>query len=282
MRSSVRQIKSRQFKLIGISIAAIVLGSLDAILVAKEIQSKDNKEVIVIHNKEIPLAEKEALIILPGLGDSKKGRNNQKLYFENVGYDLFIPDYIDKESFQATVKKFTQFFEDQKLNEYKKVHVFSYILGSWTINTFINNQGAQNISTIIYDRSPLQELAPRVISERIPRIGRMVSGDIIEDFSKINYPPIFNDEMHIGIIIESKATPLLRMFRKTVMSYGSIDWSNLDMSQSYDELIYTRLNHDEMYYSFDEIGEDILEFIKHSKFRATSRNIPFKWDPFEK
>lgn len=270
------------YKFICVCFAIIVLGYKDSKLVAQENSSKNKKEVIIIHNQEIPRSKKEALIILPGLGDSKKGRKNQKEFFGNVGYDLFIPDYIDKDSFEGTVNKFTQFFKIQKLHEYEKVHIFSYILGSWIINIFIVNEGTQNIATIVYDRSPLQERAPRVIVERIPRLGRMISGDVLEDFSKINYPPIINDEMHIGIIIESKATKLIRKFRKTTMSYGPIDWKNLDMLQPYDELIFTRLNHDEMYYTFDEIGDDILEFIRHSKFRKESKYTPFEWDPFEK
>lgn len=259
-----------------------ILGFINLDFQANSDPKKNKKEVIIIHNDNIARSEKEALIILPGLGDSKKGRKHQKEFFENIGYDLFIPDYIARGSFEGTIKKFTNFYTDQQIDQYKKVHVFSYILGSWTINSFINREGIKNIKTIVYDRSPLQERAPLVIVDRIPLIGRIVSGNVLKDFSKISYPPIKNEELNIGIIVESKATPLIRKFKKRTMSYGSIDWNYLDSQQSYDELIYTRLNHDEMYYSFNEIGDEIIEFIKFSKFKKDAKYSPYDWDPFEK
>ena len=240
------------------------------------------KSVIAIHSDELSYSEKEALIILPGFGDSKKGRRHQKKYFKNVGYDLYIPDYIDRRSYAGTIDRFTKLYNTYRLEEYKRVHIFSYILGSYVLNEFINESGKKNIKTIVYNRSPLQERAPRVVVERIPLIGRIFAGKVLNEFSKVSYTPILNDEINIGMIVENKATPLIRTFKKLTMSYGPIDWNNLDLNQSYDELIYTPLNHDEMYYSFDVIGLDILEFIKYSRFTKEARYIPYDWDPFEK
>ena len=240
------------------------------------------KNVIVIHSDELTYSEKEALIILPGFGDSKKGRRHQKKYFKNVGYDLYIPDYIDRRSYAGTINRFTKLYNTYRLEEYKRVHIFSYILGSYVLNEFIDESGKKNIKTIVYNRSPLQERAPRVVVERIPLIGRIFAGKVLNEFSKVGYTPILNDEINIGVIVENKATPLIRTFRKLTMSYGPIDWNNLDLNQSYDDLIYTSLNHDEMYYSFDVIGLDILEFIKSSRFTKDARYIPYDWDPFEK
>lgn len=240
------------------------------------------KEIIVVKNAEIPRSEKEALLILPGLGDKKKRRKRQYEYFGKTEYDLFIPSYIDRKSYTGTVEKFTRFFEEKKLGEYKKVHVFSYVLGSWVINTFINKNGQQNISTIVYDRSPLQERAPQVAVDRIPCITKLVAGNIIKEFAKVKYPPIPKGDIKIGIIVECKATKLIRMFRKTAMSYGPINWKNLDFKQGHDDMIYTHLDHDEMYFSFDEIGGDITHFVKHGIFTKEARREAFDWDPFEK
>ena len=95
-------IKPKQYKFICIYFAIIVLGFLNSRLYAQENSSNKKKEIIVIHDPKISRSEKEALIILPGRGDSKKVRKNQKKFFENVGYDLFIPDYIDKDSYEGT------------------------------------------------------------------------------------------------------------------------------------------------------------------------------------
>ena len=260
----------------------IIVGVSSFQLNAHKRKTKKSKSVVVIHDSKKPKAETEALLILPGLGDTKKGRKMQKAYFMNIGYDLFIPDYTDKESFDGTVEKLRRFYEAYELGKYKKVHVFSYILGSWVINTFILKYGVQNIATIVYDRSPLQERAPRVVQECIPKIGKMVSGQVLADLSLIPYPPIPKGDIRIGILVESKATPLIRRFKKTTMSYGPIDWNNLDFKQEHDDLLYTRINHDEMYYTFDEIGPDIKHFLKVGSFTKEAKREPFDWDPFEK
>ncbi len=239
-------------------------------------------DVIVIHRPEIPRVAKEALLILPGIGDSKKRRQIQKAYFENQGYDLFIPNYIVKNSYTKSIDKFELFYYNHKLEEYSKVHVFSYVLGSWIINTFIKKNGYQNISTIVYDRSPLQERAPRIVAEVIPNFTKLIKGKVTLDFAKIVYPSIVKMDINIGIIVESKATKLIRFFRKKTTSYGEIDWNNLDFKQEYDDLIYTHLNHDEMYTNFDDIGNDIISFIKTGQFLNDSRRVSFMWDVFEK
>jgi hypothetical protein len=241
-----------------------------------------NPGIIVVKDTAIPRSEKEALIILPGMREGRKGRKHILNYFNNVGYDLHIPPYRDKDSFDGTVKKFTQYFEDQKLGEYDKVHVFTYILGTWVINTFINEYGVGNISTIVYDRSPLQERASKVLVKKIPRIGKLLAGQILEDFSVLTYPPIPKTGLKIGILVEGKATPLIRFFRRTTIKMGPIDWDDLDFNQDHDDLIFTRLNHDELYYNFDEIGFDILYFMKNGVFTEEARREWFDWDPFEK
>ena len=82
-------------------------------MVNSEISYGKTPEVIVIHNPDIPRSEKEAILVLPGLGDGKKGRKHQKAFFEKLEYDLFIPDYINRKSYNGTLENFTQFFEDQ-------------------------------------------------------------------------------------------------------------------------------------------------------------------------
>ena len=259
-----------------------VSGCISSNVIDSHTSPKSKRSVIAIQKGELSYSEKEALIILPGIGDSRKGRRHQKKYFENVGYDLYIPDYIDRRSYEGTIDRFTKLYDEYRLGEYKKVHIFSYILGSYVLNEFINESGKKNIKTIVYNRSPLQERAPRVVVETFPLVTKIFAGKVLHDFSRVIYKPILNDEVNIGVIVENKATPLIRRFKKKAMSYGPIDWNNLDLNQSYDELIYTPLNHDEMYYSFDVVGLDILEFIKYSKFTKEGRHKPYEWDPFEK
>lgn len=243
---------------------------------------KKSLEVIVIHDIDKPRSEKKALIILPGLGDSKKGRKAQKSYFENIGYDLFIPDYIDRDSYEGTILKFSSFYDNQHLNEYREVHVFSYILGTWVINNYISTHGRKNFTSIVYDRSPLQERAPRVIAEKIPGIGKMAAGPVVLDFNGRQYPPMVSAEINAGIIVESKATLLIRFFKKTTKSYGPIDWENLNYNQKHKDLIFSRLTHKEIYTRFDVIGPDIIHFFKNGSFTKDAKRDAFDWDPYEK
>ncbi|MBT5089949.1 MAG: hypothetical protein HOM24_02580, partial [Flavobacteriales bacterium] len=48
------------------------------------------QEVIIIDTSEY-VSEKQALVILNGFGDSKKNRKIQQEFFQEKGYDLFIP-----------------------------------------------------------------------------------------------------------------------------------------------------------------------------------------------
>ena len=89
-------------------------------------------EVIVIENPEIARSEKEAILVLPGLGDGRKGRKHQQRFFQNKGYDLFIPDFHDRKSFDGSLENLVQFFETQKLREYKK------LLYTWNYKSLFN------------------------------------------------------------------------------------------------------------------------------------------------
>jgi hypothetical protein len=242
-----------------------------------------SKDVIELESNEKAISERKAILILPGIGINKKGIKKQVAFFKDKGYDLFIPNYMDKDSYQKTLDYLSNFYYNQKLDKYKEVKVFAYILGSWVINDFITKHLPKNITSIVYDRSPLQERAPRLVVEKKPRIVRLVLGEIVEEFSLIPYSGIENtDSIKIGIIVESKATRLVRFYKKTVLSYGEIDWSNLDFNQPHEDLIYTRLNHKEMYSSFDEIGDDILHFFANGKFLDSARRTNYEWDPFKK
>lgn len=239
-------------------------------------------EVVVIRDTSISRSEKKAILILPGLGDGKKQREAQIQAFSTPDYDLFIPDYIDKESFDATYSKFCDFHKDQQLGEYKELHVFAYILGTWTINTFIASNGTANIKSIVYDRSPMQERAPIIIVENIPRIAKMMFGQLPKDLSEMPYPTIDAQNVNIGIMVESKATMIIRHFKEETLAKGSLDWGAIDYQQDHDDLIYLHLDHDEMYLELGCFKSDLLTFFEKGHFTAKAQRNWYNWDAFEK
>ncbi len=237
------------------------------------------KDIIIIHDSTISICEKEAIIVLPGLGDSKKGRKCQADFLKSLEYDVFIPNYIDYNSVQGSLNNFSIFFEKHHLSKYKKIHVFSYILGSWVINLYINKYGTQNIQTIVYDRSPIQEQAPFILVQNIPFITRLIKGKIVEDLCQTPYPPISDTNVKIGIIIESSATKLMRRFKKKIKKIN--DWNSYNFQQQASDKFFTELNHDEMYLHFKNVGNDILSFIRTGRFTTNAQREWFNWDPFK-
>ena len=81
--------------------------------------------------------EKTALIILNGFGDSRKNRKKQKEYFETLDYDFFIPKYKVRKSLDSSVEKFSDFYKENNLSEYKEVAVMCYIIGGYVLNRHI-------------------------------------------------------------------------------------------------------------------------------------------------
>ena len=242
--------------------------------------SIDAQEVIIIDTSEC-IFEKQALVILNGFGDSKKGRNEQEKFFKEKGYDLFIPEYMDKFKVDNCVKNLHEFYDKNQLKDYKKIHFFSYILGSWVLNKFINKYGVLNISTIVYDRSPTQERAPYLAAENLNLIISIMGiKNIMNDMAGLKYPPIENKDLDIGIIIESKATKLLRILEKKALEMGPLDYKLESLNQKTDDYIYTWLNHDQMYERFDVIGEEIFYFIENHSFSNNAVREQYNWNPF--
>lgn len=241
------------------------------------------KEYAIIENDSIARSNKEALLIIPGFGSRSEGVGDIADYFRGKGYDVFIPSYISRDSLNACVSNLDRYITKHKLSEYKKLHVFSYIIGSWTLNRWMRKNPQNNIATIVYDRSPLQERAPYAIDKDLHLIVRLLEGDIVREFSTIPYEPITNDTtINIGLIIESRATKLVRNHRKSVMELGPLDWTVAGRNQPCDDFFYTLNNHDEMYHDFETVGEQIFAFIKDGKFTANAHRLQYSIDPFTK
>ena len=100
---------------------------LSSVLIVLLTISSFSQDVFLV-NDSMEKSEKIALVILNGFGDSKKNRKKQKKFFENKGYDLFIPEYIERESINKSIKTFSIFYENQQLNDYKKLSFFVILL----------------------------------------------------------------------------------------------------------------------------------------------------------
>jgi len=228
------------------------------------------------------LSDKELLIILPGLGGGGGERRKIRRFFQNRGYDVYIADYISRKSVEESVENLKKGINDIRANEYNKVHFFTYIMGSWTLNLYLQKYKLTNLSTIVYDRSPLQERAPGIAAENLKVLSRILLGKVVKDLAQIDYPPVNKKGIRIGLIIENRATPLMRLFKKKTLQMGSIYWEVDSLHQEYNDYYYTWLNHDQMYDKVDIVGNEVLHFISHGAFSPKARKRVYEGDPFKK
>ena len=264
-----------QFLMHRMCLLALLLG-----LAIGEIQGSSSDRIF-IQSDSVPLAQREALLILPGFGDTKKRRKIQLAYFSNRGYDVFIPSYRDRKSYKTTLDNLQHFIEEKQLASYKKVHIFSYIVGSWALNDVLNRHPLPNIHSVVYDRSPLQERAPAVVVKRIKILGRIKVGRMLEEFAQLPYPSWQGGQQaRIGILVECKATFLIKLFRRYAMSLGPLCWDPSCFQQPYHAIHYTWLTHDQMYTHMDVIGPQVLHFMETGTFLDGTRTEPYHWDYF--
>ena len=241
-----------------------------------------SQDIVLIDASE-NISKKQALVILNGFGDSKKNRKIQKEFFKGRGYDLFIPEYIERESIELSASAFSYFYEKNNLDEYKELKFLCYIIGGFVLNQHIEKNGKGKITTIIYDRSPTQERAPRVATERLPFISQILYGKVLADFSEKNINPLSNaNGLTIGVIIENKATRLMRFFKKTSDSYGNYNYNAEEIEMNLDDFLHTYLDHDLMYKRFDVIGQEIFYFLEKGRFTENAKRVKYNWDPFKK
>lgn len=237
---------------------------------------------IFVESSSISKAEREAILILPGFGSKVFGTKKIAKFFKNKGYDVYIPKYISRKSVEQSVENVDQFVFKHGLKEYKKLHVFSYIFGTWTINLWIKEHGKCNISTMVFDRSPLQERAPEALIKDSPILAKVLFGDVMSDFCNTVYIPINDTAILKGIFIETYATRLINKHKKTALKNGSVTFDVQALNQSYTDFCYIPLNHDEMYQQLDVFGNEVLNFIKDGSFSTKIKQNSFLENPFVK
>jgi len=243
----------------------------------------DLPDIKISRNSVKPKSQRDAIVILSGMGDNRKRRKIQKKFFcESYDQDVFIPAYTDRSSYANTVANFHDFMEKEEIDSFRSVHFFCYILGSWILNEYLTEHEIPNMVSVVYDRSPIQERAPDVVMQEIPLIAQMAKGRILKDMVGMRYSPVELQNCKVGIITENKATKLMRHFKDETLGMGALDWDHPETGQHHNDMMYVFLNHDEMYERFDVFGASLLYFMENGKFPEDSRRHPFKKDPFRK
>ena len=86
----------------------IILGKYKKILKYFPVFAWD-KTIRITHPSTL-IKEREAIVILVGFRNSGKGWISIKKYFSNCEYDVFVPDYIDRDSVNGCCKAINIFW----------------------------------------------------------------------------------------------------------------------------------------------------------------------------
>lgn len=228
-----------------------------------------------------PRKDKKALLVLPGLRNSPRGQIAAKKWYPGRGYDVFIPNYVSREGFDGSVANLEALIDEHQLEEYGEVCAFVYLMGGWTLNKYLETHEFRNLKSIVYDRSPYQEQAPRIFLENIPGIVHLIFGTAVDQMRDTPYPALPKGDRRIGLVIENRATPYIRRHRDQLEPITDEDWLPRAFGQEHDDRMHVFLHHDEIYYKLDEFGDELISFFETGRFSAGAVREPIGRNPFE-
>lgn len=221
---------------------------------------------------------REALVILPGLGYTAEGE--RAIYalapaMRDAGLDLYVPRYLQRSGLERSGEHLRRFFRDQRLERYDRVHVFAFLAGAWTLNALVQDPAVlPNLASVVYDRSPYQERAPRIAADNLGLLAWLRYGGVLFDIARVPYPPLPRTGVDVGLIVETVPTAFLQRFRNTAQAYGPFAFGCEALAQPHDDCIFVAIDHNELYTRFDEIWPEILAFIRDRRFTAAAERSP--------
>src|SRR5258706_11710145 len=134
--------------------------------------------------------DRDALLVLPGFGYSRtdgKAFRDLAASTAGAGVDLYVADYLTRAGLAASRVKLDRFIRENRLDRYERLHVFAFIAGAWTFNPLVERATPPNLVSVIYDRSPFQERAPRIAVAELPFLAWLRFGSTVFDVANAPY-----------------------------------------------------------------------------------------------
>jgi hypothetical protein len=216
----------------------------------------------------------DALLVLPGFGYGGAGEHAFRSLAPSMaadGIDLYLPTFISRSGLPESRARLDQFVRAQRLDRYERVHVFAFLAGGWTFNPLAEKDVLPNLSTVIYDRSPYQERAPRVALERLRLLTWLRYGSVVFDVARTPYAPLTSPDIKVGLVVETVPTKFIQRFRDSARRHGPYDFTCGAFNQRYDDCMYVALNHNQLYPQFAQIWPEVRAFVRAGRF-TTSAN----------
>lgn len=219
----------------------------------------------------------DALMIVPGFGYTRAGARAIRVAADSLaarGIAVYVPDYVRRGGLAESRAALLEFYRAHGLDRYERLHVFAFIAGAWTINPAINTGALPNLASVIYDRSPMQERAPRVAVDWFGFGLWLVMGPVIFDVARTPYTPIEREGVKVGLLVETKPTSFIRRFAGTAKGYGPLSFECATLGQRYDDCAFIALSHDELYLQFPAIVPAIVAFVRTGRFPDDADRTP--------
>jgi hypothetical protein len=219
----------------------------------------------------------EAVLVLPGFGYGHSGEQAFRSLAPSMakdGFDLYVPKFVARSGLTESRERLRQFIRSNHLARYSRVHVFAFIAGGWTFNPMADADLLPNLATIVYDRSPFQERAPRIAMEKLRLLAWVKYGPVVFDVAKTPYAPLRASDVKVGLVVETTPTSFIRHHADDARRQGPYDFGCDAFRQRYDDCAYVAMNHNELYTGFAAVWPDVRTFITTGHFTASANRTP--------
>jgi hypothetical protein len=219
----------------------------------------------------------EALLVLPGFGYGRAGHKALRSLAPTTaaeGVDLYVADYLTRDGLAGSREKLRRFVRDNHLDRYRRLHVFAFLAGAWTMNPLLEHQLPANLASVVYDRSPFQERAPAIAADKLRVFAWLRYGSTIFDVARTPYAPFVAPQVRVALLVESAPTAFIRHHAEAARAYGPFAFACSNFGQPHDDCAYVPLSHDELYVHFPELWPELRSFIRTSRFTSAMSRTP--------
>lgn len=224
----------------------------------------------------------EALLILPGFGygrDGERAVSDVASSMTRDGVSVYVPSYLSRRGLDHGRERLRAFMREEHLERYDRLHVLAFIAGAWTFNPLAELESQPNLTTVVYDRSPLQELAPRIAVDKLRLFAWLRYGTPIFDVARTPYTMLTTSHVRVGLMVETRPTRFVRRHASTARRYGALDFGCDGLGQPHDDCIYLAMSHDDVYARFAELWPEVRTFMQRGRFSEAANRTPPAVDP---
>lgn len=221
--------------------------------------------------------QREALLVLPGFGYGRTGGESFRALAASMardGVDLYVPAYIGRSGLAASRETLERFVRDNRLDRYERLHVFAFIAGGWALNPLVERHALPNLVSVIYDRSPFQERAPRIAATRLRMLTWLRYGSTVFDLARTPYQALEAPGVKVALMVETRPTSFIRRYADAARENGPFDFACGAFGQRYDDCLYLPFSHDEVYERFADVWPELRTFIRTGHFSDAADRTP--------